>query len=219
MKTNDMAMYSRDGGDWRARGNKLSALDKLNPPRFKYFDQFVPQWSGLKVLDIGCGAGFTAEFLAMRGARVVGIDPTESALRVAEMHAKECDLNIQYVVGSAEQLPFPEDTFDVVVCVDVLEHVVSLEKSLQEAWRVLKPGGHLFFDTINRTFLSRVVMIWLLEYVLGIIPRGAHDWNMFIVPERLRQSLRAVGFMDVRLSGFPFRSVMYIGAAQKESLK
>ena len=215
MKANDMTLYSRNGGDWRARGNKLSALDKLNPPRFKYFERFLPRWTGLRVLDIGCGAGFTAEFLARRGASVTGIDPAEPALQTAEAHAYKEQLTINYAAGTAEDVPFPDNVFDVVICVDVLEHVANLEKSLREAHRVLKPGGYLLFDTINKTFVSRVVMIWLLECVLRVIPRGAHDWHMFIPPQHLQKSLQEVQFKNIRLSGFPFRLIMYIGIAQK----
>jgi|SRR5665213_1965266 len=214
-RVNDTVIYSDYDGDWRARGNKLSVLDKLNPWRFKYFDRFIPGWEGLEVLDIGCGAGFTAEFLAKRGARVSGIDPIEHALRAARSHAKTKNLAIEYLQGRAERLPYADATFDIVLCVDVLEHVGSLEKSLQEAGRVLKPGGYLLFDTINQTFRARVVMVWLLEYVIAIIPRGAHDWRMFVKPERLRQVLEHAGFGQIRLAGFPLKSITYIGLAQK----
>jgi len=214
-EANDTTIYANHDGDWRAPGNKLGALDHLNPSRFRYFDRVIPHWEGLEVLDIGCGAGFTAEFLAKRGACVSGIDPSDPALRAAKAHAEATHLTIDYRLGSAEHLPYPDVSFDVVVCVDVLEHVGDLEKSLQEAFRVLRRGGYLLFDTINQTRLAKTVMIGALENVLHIIPRGAHDWNLFITPARLRQCLMNAGFDNVQLSGFPLMSVMYIGCAQK----
>jgi 2-polyprenyl-6-hydroxyphenyl methylase / 3-demethylubiquinone-9 3-methyltransferase len=229
---NDLELYEREADNWWTPGSKLSILSYFNAPRFSYFDRFVGPWQGLKVLDVGCGGGFTCEFLAKRGAKVTGVDLSEKSIQAARKHAKESGLKIEYLQGKGEKLPVDSGQFDLVVCVDVLEHVEDLGKVLSEINRALKSGGTFLFDTINRTWKSRAVMIWLLEYVLKEIPRGTHDWKLFIRPEELREMLAAAGFSKLDMAGFDFKgvdkktnqpkvkitedlSVMYIGKAEK----
>lgn len=231
-KANDLELYNREAKNWWNPSCSLYVLDSLNPPRFSFFERYVTDWKGKSVLDVGCGGGFTCEFMARRGATVTGIDLSTDSIETAKAHAKENNLTINYQTGSAETLPFPSGSFDVITCVDVLEHVPDLERVLSEIHRVLRPGGFFLFDTINKTFKSRVVMIWMLERILGDIPKGTHDWNMFITPERMRQSLKNAKFSDVELAGFDVKgidkkarkanvtinddmSVMYIGKARK----
>ena len=126
----------------------------------------------LAVLDLGCAGGFMAEALATRGATVTGIDPAAQAINAARAHAAEAGLEIQYDVGVGEELPYDDAAFDVVVCVDVLEHVEDLTKVLAEVARVLKPGGLFLFDTINRNRLSRFVTITVAEDILRLLPQG-----------------------------------------------
>ncbi|MBD2089335.1 3-demethylubiquinone-9 3-O-methyltransferase [Microcoleus sp. FACHB-1515] len=201
MQRNDLSFYDRMAPHWWNRSAKIFALNHLNPLRFEYFDRFVPDWQGLRVLDVGCGGGYTCEFLASRGAIVSGIDQSQACINSAIEHAKQ-DYSIEYQQGFAEKLPYLDDSFDVVICVDVLEHVDNVEKSIAQIQRVLKPGGIFLFDTINRTWKSKVVMIWLLENLLGEIPRGVHDWHQFILPQELRNYLERSQFSEITLHGF-----------------
>lgn len=202
MERNNLAFYDQQAVQWWSETATIFPLSKLNPLRFQYFDRFIPNWQGLKVLDVGCGGGYTCEFLAQRGAKVTGIDPSAACIKAAESHAEEMGLTIDYHVGMGETLPFKNDRFDVVVCVDVLEHVQSVAATVTEISRVMQAGGLFCFDTINRTWQSRWLMIWLLEDVLRQIPRGIHDWYQFVPPEELHQQLVHAGFSQVTLQGF-----------------
>jgi 2-polyprenyl-6-hydroxyphenyl methylase/3-demethylubiquinone-9 3-methyltransferase len=199
MGPNDLEIYEREASNWWKPGSKLSTLYYFNPPRFSYFDRFIPNWENLKVLDVGCGGGFTSEFLAKRGAIVSGIDLSKSLIETAKKHAEENGLSIDYRQGRAENLEYENESFDVVICVDAVEHVSDLKKVISEIHRVLKKGGLFLFDTINKTFKSKFITIWLLEWILRKIPPGVHDWKMFIKPERLNSPLLETGFRISRL--------------------
>lgn len=202
MERNNLAFYDQQAVQWWSETATIFPLSKLNLLRFEYFDRFIPNWQGLRVLDVGCGGGYTCEFLAQRGARVTGMDPSAACIEVAKSHAEEMGLTIDYHVGLGETLPFEDDSFDVVVCVDVLEHVQSVVATVTEIGRVMQPGGLFCFDTINRTWQSRWLMIWLLEDVLRQIPRGIHDWHQFVPPEELHHLLTQAEFSQVTLQGF-----------------
>jgi 2-polyprenyl-6-hydroxyphenyl methylase/3-demethylubiquinone-9 3-methyltransferase len=231
MVANDLGIYDREATHWWRPVGPFATLRHLNPPRFRFFDRFVSSWAGLRVLDLGCGGGLTAEVLAARGAQVIGFDRSQPSLRVAQAHAQEGGLSVGYVSGDAGALALADHSVDAVVCVDVLEHVPSVPRVLAECTRVLKPGGWLLFDTINRTWLARVVVVWLMEHVVGIIPRGTHDWRMFITPAEMRRHLDEAGFGDLTLRGFDVvgrrrdgaldvhfndnTAITYIGAARR----
>lgn len=202
MERNNLAFYDQQAVQWWSETATIFPLSKLNPLRFEYFDRFIPNWQGLRVLDVGCGGGYTCEFLAQRRARVTGMDQSAACIEVAKSHAEEMGLTIDYHVGLGETLPFEDDSFDVVVCVDVLEHVQSVAATVTEISRVMQPGGLFCFDTINRTWQSRWLMIWLLEDVLRQIPRGIHDWHQFVPPEELHHLLTQAEFSQVTLQGF-----------------
>jgi 2-polyprenyl-6-hydroxyphenyl methylase/3-demethylubiquinone-9 3-methyltransferase len=220
-----------DSGDWwgdSVRG--LRQLRKLVPARFAYFDGVMADWRARDVLDLGCGGGFMAETLAQRGATVVGIDPCAPAIAAAISHARVMGLPIDYRVGWGESLPLASGSLDVIVCVDVLEHVDSLDTVLEEIRRVLKPGGLLLFDTINCTPLATFVMVTMAERVLRLLPRGTHDPRAFIAPEQLRTKLEALDFSVSPMVGFgprgldrdldftfgvlPTKAILYLGHAR-----
>lgn len=202
MERNNLAFYDQQADQWWNETATIFPLSKLNPLRFEYFDRIVPQWRGLKVLDVGCGGGYTCEFLAQRGAVVTGVDPAAACIEAAKKHGAAMGLDINYRVGPGENLPFENGCFDVVVCVDVLEHVKSPAAVVMEISRVLRPAGIFCFDTINRTWQSRWLMIWLLEDLLRQIPRGIHDWHKFVTPEELHKLLTQAGFSQIAMQGF-----------------
>ncbi|MEM9732278.1 MAG: bifunctional 2-polyprenyl-6-hydroxyphenol methylase/3-demethylubiquinol 3-O-methyltransferase UbiG [Pseudomonadota bacterium] len=184
----------------------LRTLRAMVAGRLKSFDQ-VAQWRDAHVLDLGCAGGFMAEPLAERGAHVTGIDPAEKAIEAARHHAAKMGHDIQYDVGVGEALPYGDHSFDYVVCVDVLEHVQSVEGVLDEVKRVLKPGGTFFFDTIAKNRLAKFAAITMAEDVLGLLPAGTHDPDMFIPPEQLRQWLTERGFQVSAFEGLGPRGI------------
>ncbi|HET8631806.1 MAG TPA: bifunctional 2-polyprenyl-6-hydroxyphenol methylase/3-demethylubiquinol 3-O-methyltransferase UbiG [Thermomicrobiales bacterium] len=212
----DNTLYNRPGDLWWDEREVFSFLrTALNPGRFGYFRRVLlgalgrdPR--GLRALDIGCGGGLLAEEFARLGCRVTGIDPSLPSLATARRHAARSGLDIAYFAGVGEALPFPDATFDLAYCCDVLEHVADLDRVVAETARVLRPGGVYLFDTINRTPLSNLVVIKVFQDwpATSVAPPGLHDWGMFIRPAELRATLRRHGLhpqetVGLRPSGNP----------------
>lgn len=202
MKRNDLEYYDLNADKWWKEGETLHLSNHLNKSRFEFFESYVPHWKNIKVLDIGCGGGLACELLSKREANVSGIDLSLNSIKAAQEHAKKSNLQIDYQCGVAENLPYEASTFDVVVCFDVLEHVDDWERVIGEIYRVLNKNGMFLFDTINKTFKSKFIMIWLLEDILKQIPRGLHDWNKFIQPQELIAVMERNGFAEVVIKGF-----------------
>lgn len=169
----------------------------MNPVRYGYFKRILAELAigGRTVLDIGCGGGYLAEALAADGFEVTGLDPSANSIEAARRHAAETGLPIRYMVGRGESLPFMDRTFDIVCCCDVLEHVADVRQVLREAARALKPGGVLFYDTVNRTLRSKLVLIkvWQDWNLVGSGAPNVHIWEKFLKPTELMDLLRAVG--------------------------
>jgi 2-polyprenyl-6-hydroxyphenyl methylase/3-demethylubiquinone-9 3-methyltransferase len=222
--------------DW---WNQHCLLLRINEQRCAYVEAGVDRVFGKgalkqqEVLDIGCGGGLICENLAQRGATVMGIDPSAEALRMAREHVIKSGLghNAWFVQGYAESLPFSDGSFSVITCLDTLEHVRDLQATICEIARVLAPGGVFVFDTINRTFLARLALIWFGERFFhrgGLLP-GLHKYQDFIKPEELRAALTTSGLNVSELKGFMpqiskgrltlapgwFTGVSYIGYATK----
>lgn len=227
---NDLTIYDTHAEHWWSDEVRwLRILRNMVPGRLSWFDRQI-DWRGLDVLDLGCAGGFMAEALAERGAQVSGIDPAADAIAAARAHAAG-RYDIRYDVGIGEALPYVDASFDAVVCVDVLEHVESLPRVLSEVSRVLRPGGMFLFDTINRNPLARLVTITMAEDVLGILPRGTHDPEMFIRPRELQDALVAWGMTPGPMTGLgprgldrrgdftfgrlPGTLIIYMGTARK----
>lgn len=201
----DNEFYNREAENWWSGNDSPLMMIRymMNPVRFKYvvrnLESLMPDYSNRRVLDVGCGGGFLTEEIAKFGMEATGLDPSAPSLAAARIHAESLGLKIQYIEGVGEKLPFENDEFDMVFCCDVFEHVVNLEKVLDEICRVLRPGGILFFETVNRTLLSFFVVIFLLQEwkITQIIPRNIHCWESFIKPEELVAAL-SVRNLEVR---------------------
>jgi 2-polyprenyl-6-hydroxyphenyl methylase/3-demethylubiquinone-9 3-methyltransferase len=205
----DNELYNRISDTWWDDDGVLNILRTwLNPVRFGYFQQI---WSeklkvdprGKETLDIGCGGGLLAEEFAQAGCKVTGIDPSEPSLAVAKTHAQQSDLDINYLSGVGEHLPFADASFDIVYCCDVLEHVNNLEQVITETARVLKPGGIFFYDTINRTFLSNLVLIKMAQEWKGIrfMPPNLHAYSQFVKPRELTTIMQRQGLTNQDMKG------------------
>ena len=202
-------IYSQQAGGWWDENHFLYLLKTgMNPPRFGYFcdaltRQLGLQLESLSVLDVGCGGGILSEEFAKVGCCVTGLDPSEPSLETARKHATMEGLTIDYRQGSGESMPFEKDSFDVVVCCDVLEHVDNLESTLREVARVLKPGGMFCYDTINRTEESRKANIFAAQdfALTSFFPRNTHVWEKFITPEEILTLFEKVGFDNCNMTG------------------
>jgi 2-polyprenyl-6-hydroxyphenyl methylase/3-demethylubiquinone-9 3-methyltransferase len=209
-------------------------LARLNPARFAYFETIVRCWQAVRVLDLGCGGGLATAGLAQRGAKAVGLDLSHASLRVAHRHTRgHVQPEPVFACGRAEALPFADASFDIVWCTDVLEHLANVPTAMAQIVRILKPGGLLLYDTINRTFLSRLLVIWFWEYLAGLAPRGTHDWRLFIKPQELQAILSHSGlqphasiqgvlpywqYQGWRFRLIPYTGVLYLGAAIKAAV-
>ncbi|WP_099826359.1 bifunctional 2-polyprenyl-6-hydroxyphenol methylase/3-demethylubiquinol 3-O-methyltransferase UbiG [Oceaniglobus indicus] len=204
---NDLTIYDDVADRWWSDDIRwVRTLKNMVPGRLKWFDRHI-HWSGKDVLDLGCAGGFVAEALDDRGAIVTGIDPAKDAIAAARTHAAANDRQIAYHVGVGEDLPYPDQAFDAVVSVDVLEHVADLDLCLRQVARVLRPGGLFLFDTINRNPLARFATITMAEDVLRLLPQGTHDPALFIKPAELRESLRAAGLSPGTFTGLGPRGI------------
>ena len=187
----ELAKFSALASKWWDPNSEFRPLHEINPLRLNWIDERVGL-KGKKVLDVGCGGGILAESMARRGADVLGIDLADKSLKVAELHKLETGVNnVNYRFVSAEQLAAEEQaTFDVVTCLEMLEHVPDPAQTIQACADLCKPGGWLFFSTINRNPKSFVFAIVGAEYVLNLLPKGTHEYKKFIKPSELAQYAR-----------------------------
>ncbi len=177
----------------------------VNPVRFKYYKRIIENGftSGFRnrsALDVGCGGGILSEELAKTGILVTGVDPSRESIRIAREHAAAGGLKIDYQEASGEKIPFSDGLFDMVFCCDVLEHVGDVRRVVSEISRVLRPGGYFFFDTINRTIISWIAVIYFMQEcrLTSYTQSNVHLWKMFIKPEELRSILAD---NDIELNG------------------
>lgn len=204
---NNLEIYDDVAAQWWSDDIRwVRTLKNMVPGRLSWFDKRF-DWQGKDVLDLGCAGGFMAEALDDRGARVTGIDPAKEAIAAASAHAATEGRSIRYDVGVGEALPYADQSFDAVVCVDVLEHVQDLTKVVSEVSRVLRPGGCFLFDTINRNPIARLATITMAEDVLKLLPKGTHDPEMFIKPSELRDALETAGFRVGQMVGLGPRGI------------
>ncbi len=200
---------------WDAEGD-LKTLHDINPPRVEYLAERV-KLDGRRVLDVGCGGGVLSEALAALGASVTGIDAAERALEVARLHMAESGLDIDYRHVTAESLAGDEAaSFDVVCCLEVLEHVPDPESTVRACAELCRPGGTLLFSTINRSPLSWATAIVGAEYVLGLLPRGTHRYDRLIRPAELASACRRSGLAVREITGMNYNPVsrsVHIGTA------
>ena len=190
----ELAKFSELAHRWWDTESEFRPLHQINPLRLAWIDDIVPL-AGKRVLDIGCGGGILADAMARKGAEVLGIDLAGKALKVAQLHALEAQTRgVSYREVSAEALAAEQpESFDVVTCMEMLEHVPDPSSVVRACATLVKPGGHVFFSTINRNAKAFVFAIVGAEYILNLLPRGTHEFAKFIKPSELAAYARAAG--------------------------
>lgn len=188
----ELAKFSDLAHRWWDKESEFRPLHQINPLRLEWIDNMVPL-KGLRVLDVGCGGGILADAMARKGAEVLGIDLASKALKVAQLHALEAQTaGVQYREISAEALAVEQPgTFDVVTCMEMLEHVPDPSLVVKACAVLVKPGGHVFFSTINRNAKAFLFAIVGAEYVLNLLPRGTHEYAKLIKPSELAAYCRS----------------------------
>ena len=189
----ELAKFSALASRWWNPQSEFRPLHEINPLRLEWIDGLA-QVRGKKIVDIGCGGGILSEAMAKKGSEVLGIDLALKPLQVATLHAQQEGVAVSYQVMSAEALSETHSSkFDVVTCMEMLEHVPNPSLVVQACGRLVKPGGWVFFSTLNRNPLSWLVAIVGAEYVLGLLPKGTHHYQSFIKPQELKMWANAAG--------------------------
>ena len=200
----EVERFSRLAQEWWNPVGKFKPLHKFNPVRLEYIREQLAMnfdldlsadkpFDGLSVLDIGCGGGLICEPMARLGARVVGADASETNIEVAKLHAAESGLAIDYRATTAEAIAEGGETFDVVLALEIVEHVSDVDLFLTSCAAMVKPGGLLFVATINRTFKALTFAIIGAEYVLGWLPKGTHQYERLVRPKEIGDPVEAAG--------------------------
>ena len=210
----EIQKFSRIADEWWDTKGKFKPLHMFNPIRIKYIKEKCishfkltedpnKPFSSLEFLDIGCGGGLISEPMCRLGARVTGIDASKKNISVAELHAKKSGLDITYINTSPEK-NFIKKKFDVILNLEIIEHVDNVDLFLESSSKLLKENGIMFIATINRTFESYIKAIIGAEYVLRWLPIGTHEWNKFLKPNEIHAKLEKLKFKNIETDGFNF---------------
>ena len=213
----ELEKFSELAHRWWDPESEFRPLHEINPLRLNYIDG-IAALHGKSVLDVGCGGGILTEAMAARGARVTGIDLADKPLKVAQLHLLESKLDVVYrniaVEALAQETPH---SFDVVTCMEMLEHVPDPASAVRACAGLLKPGGHAFFATLNRNPKSYLYAIIGAEYVLNLLPRGTHDYARFIKPSELSATCRSAGLDVSGITGMTYNPFSKIYALEADS--
>jgi 2-polyprenyl-6-hydroxyphenyl methylase/3-demethylubiquinone-9 3-methyltransferase len=225
----EIERFSRIAGEWWDPAGKFAPLHRLNPLRIGYIrDRAAQHWQrdalsgvplqGLSVLDIGCGGGLLSEPMARLGARVTGVDAAARNVGVAALHAEKQGLAIDYRRGTAEALAASGNQFDIVLALEIVEHVADVDLFLKSCGQMVKPDGLLFLSTLNRTAKAWALAIAGGEYILRWLPRGTHDWKKFLKPSEVVNGLDAAGIAAQEIVGVVYSPLSRAWSLSKSDL-
>jgi 2-polyprenyl-6-hydroxyphenyl methylase/3-demethylubiquinone-9 3-methyltransferase len=213
----EIQKFSELAHRWWDPTSEVRPLPEINPLRLEWINARVPL-AGKQVCDVGCGGGILAESIAKKGATVTGIDLSEKALKVADLHSLESGIKVRYELIAAEELAAREaGQYDVVTCMEMLEHVPDPAAIVQACAKLVKPGGHIFFSTLNRNPKSYLFAIIGAEYILGLLPRGTHDYAKFITPAELSSFTRTAGLEAQALKGMTYNPLTKIYSLNQDT--
>ena len=213
----EIQKFSNLADEWWDENGKFKPLHMFNPIRIQYITEKIQEYfkienekhrllDGLNILDIGCGGGLISEPMARLGGNVTGIDASEKNIKTADIHSKKNNLKINYINMSPEQMEKTKK-FDVILNLEVVEHVDDVELYIKSCASLLKKNGIMFTATLNRTFMSYIKAIVGAEYILRWLPRGTHEWNKFIKPEELEKTLSENNFKTLEIKGLEFNPI------------
>ena len=213
----EIQKFSKLADEWWDVNGKFKPLHMFNPIRIEYILEEISKHfklnrnkklllKNLEILDIGCGGGLISEPMARLGGNITGIDASEKNIKIASLHSKENNLKITYLNKSPEQLD-EKEKFDIILNLEIVEHVDNLDLYLKSCYRLLKKNGLMFTATINRTFASYIKAIIGAEYILRWLPIGTHDWNKFIKPEEMQKKLIDKKFLTNDIKGLVFNPI------------
>ena len=203
----ELEKFGRLAHRWWDPGGEFKPLHEINPLRLDWIAGHA-RLEESAVLDVGCGGGILAEAMARRGAAVTGIDLSDKALKVAELHLHESNLKVTYEKTSAEDFAARHAAqFDLVTCMELLEHLPEPASMVAACARLVRPGGQVFFSTINRNPKAYLFAVIGAEYVLGLLPRGTHDYGRFIRPSELARWSRESGLNPLELAGMTYNPI------------
>ncbi|MBE9609786.1 bifunctional 2-polyprenyl-6-hydroxyphenol methylase/3-demethylubiquinol 3-O-methyltransferase UbiG [Chitinilyticum piscinae] len=206
----EIAKFSALAHKWWDKTSEFKPLHEINPLRIGYIDEYAGI-NGKTILDVGCGGGILSEGLAERGASVTGIDLAEKSLKVAKMHLFESGLTVDYrCVPVEEHAEAQPESYDVVTCLEMLEHVPQPASVIAACARLVKPGGWVFFSTLNRNAKAYLLAVIGAEYVLNMLPRGTHDYGKFIKPSELGRMARLAGLETADVRGMHYNPLTQI---------
>ena len=209
----ELAKFSALAHRWWDPTSEFRPLHEINPLRLGHIERLAGGLAGKRVVDVGCGGGILAEAMAGRGAQVTGIDLADKPLKVAMLHGTETGSRVDYRLVSAESLAAEQpESFDVVTCMELLEHVPEPASTVAACARLAKPGGWVFFSTINRNAKAFAFAIVGAEYVLRLLPRGTHEYARFIRPSELAAHGRAAGLAMADLTGMTYNPLSRVYA-------
>jgi len=213
----EIAKFSALASRWWDPDGEFKPLHKINPVRLGFIENHTEGLFGKKVLDVGCGGGLLSEAMAERGAQVTGVDLAEQSLKVARLHALESGRQIDYqciaIETLAEQQP---SSFDVVTCLEMLEHVPDPEAIVKACAKALKPGGKIFFSTLNRNVKSWLLGIVAAEHILNWVPKGTHQHQRFIKPSELLHMTDKASLEDIAINGLIFHPLKGFVLSEKD---
>ena len=216
----EIEKFSKLADEWWDTNGKFKPLHMFNPVRIEYILEITLAYfkidknkkiplKNLDILDIGCGGGLISEPMTRLGAGVTGVDASDKNISVAKAHAEKNNLNINYLNGTPESLD-SKNKFDIILNLEVVEHVENLDLYLESCFRLLKPKGIMFTATLNRTLTSYIKAIVGAEYILRWLPIGTHDWNKFIKPEELEKKLTRLNFLMLDSTGLNFNPFLQV---------
>ncbi len=211
----EIARFSAIADEWWDPDGKFRPLHEIGPPRLGFFRKEICQHflkdetdgnalKGLTLIDIGCGGGLIAEPMARQGAKVTAIDPGENNINAASIHAEANQIEIDYRCCRAEDVVKQQETFDIVLCLEVVEHVPNVPAFVELISQLVAPGGLLIMSTINRTNKAFALAIVGAEYILKWLPKGTHQWARFVTPDELKNALKTSGLTPRGTSGLVF---------------